>query len=264
MRSLSKVIKPHEIILKAPVFLDIPGKMTQAENLRLTHADHDNTQADAREEADKIIKETEEIIVQLLEKARLQAQNIMAEADEEAQDIRLRAENEAQLLKEQAIDSGYQYGWDKAGEEARQQLEEASRQSKDLLEEANRERLRIIQSCESIIIKMSMGIAQKIVEKELTTNPDIIVKLVGSIMEFMNGVEAFKVLVSPEDFMTLITEFGEHIQSAGGNEKIRILADKTVSRGGCIVETDLGSVDARLETRISSLENALMDVVTYE
>ncbi|MGI6548912.1 MAG: FliH/SctL family protein [Syntrophomonadales bacterium] len=261
---MSKVIKPHEIILQAPVFIEIPDQTAAVEDQFPVEVSPDVSQAAAQEEAERIIKETEEMIVQILEKARLEAQNIMAEAREEAQVIRVKAEKEAVLLKEQAMNNGYQSGWERAREEARQQLEQANQQSKDLLEAANRERLDIIRSCEKIIIQMSMDIARKIVEKELTTNSDIIVKLVGSIMEYMNGADAFKILVSPEDFAILVKEFGEHTGLSGGDQKIQVLADQKISRGGCIVETDLGSVDARLETRISSLEDSLMDVVRYE
>lgn len=264
MKSLSKVIKPHEIILQAPVFIEILDKAREAEEQTPVDVCPDNPQAAAQEEAERIIKETEDMIVQILEKARLEAENIMAEAREAAQNIRLTAEKEAGLLKEDAMNNGYRNGWDKAREETAKLLEETNQQCKKLLEEANRERLGIIKSCENVIIQMSIDIAKKIVEKELTTNPDIIIKLVHSIMEFMNNANAYKILVSPEDFVTLVSEVGVPSESPSGNEKIQVQVDKTVSRGGCIVETDLGSVDARLETRISSLEDALLDVARCE
>lgn len=263
---MSKVIKPHEMILKAPVFIEILGKDIEAEVEQVSELGIDSgiSQVEARAEADKIMRETEEMIVEILEKARLEAHDIMAEAQEEAQDIRLKAKEEAEVLKQQALDNGYQSGWNKVMQETQQQIEQASQQSKDLLEEANRERLRILGSCESIMVRLSMDIAQKIVEKEITLNPDIIIKLVKNIREFMKSAEAVKVLVSPEDFETLVAEFAESDFTPGDNSQLHIMADKSISRGGCMVETDLGSVDARLETRVSTLENALMEVVNSD
>jgi len=259
---LSKIIKPHEIILQEPVFLevrcnDIPVEESPIEIVT-------DTEGGMRDETERILKETEEMVIEILEKARLEAQNIIAEAEEEAQEIRLKTEKEAEKLKEQALDNGYLKGWEKAREEAEQQIEQARQQSEDLLQQAQRERLSIIGSCENIMVKMSMEIAKKIVEKELTTNPDIIIKLVKNIIDFMNTAEAYKILVNAEDFVTLAAEFGQQTIYSNMNDKNQIMADPNISRGGCIVETDLGSVDATLETRINSLEDALMDVVRYE
>ena len=109
-----------------------------------------------------------------------------------------------------------------------------------------------------------MDIAKRIIEKELTTNPDIIIKLVKNIVDSMNTAEAYKILVNPEDFETLTAEFGKQNLYSSVNDKIQILTDNNVSPGGCIVETDLGSVDATLETRVASLEDAIMGVVNHE
>jgi flagellar biosynthesis/type III secretory pathway protein FliH len=38
---------------------------------------------------------------------------------------------------------------------------------------------------------------------------------------------------------------------------IELVADRSVGRFGCIVETPLGQVDARLETQLGALERAL-------
>ncbi|MGE5545152.1 MAG: FliH/SctL family protein [Bacillota bacterium] len=257
---MSRIIKPHEIILQDPVFIQIPDKQTVVKEPQ-TENDLADAQAEVREEADRIVKETEEMVIEILEKARLEAKNIIADAREEAEEIRLKAEKEAALLKEQAIDHGYHEGWEKAREEARQQIEKARQESEDLVEQAKQERIGIIRSCESIIVRMSMDIAQKIVEKELTTNPDIIIELVKNILDYMNTAEFYKILVNPDDFVTLAAEFGKQSLFSSVNDRIQILADENVSRGGCVVETDLGLVDATLETRVSSLEESLMDVV---
>jgi flagellar biosynthesis/type III secretory pathway protein FliH len=38
---------------------------------------------------------------------------------------------------------------------------------------------------------------------------------------------------------------------------VRFVADDRVARGGCIIETELGVVDARLSTQLDAIERAL-------
>jgi len=260
---LSKIIKPHEIILEEPIFLEIPEIEIKVEEELPEEepAVEVEAEVDAKEEADRIVRETEEMVVEILEKAGIEAKNVIGEAEEEAREIRLAAERDAELLRKKAEEEGYKNGWDKAMEEAQQRLEQARQQSEDIIEQAHNERLSILSSCESIIVNMAMEIAEKIVEQELTTNPDIITRLVHNIIDSMNTAETYKVLVNPEDYVNLAAEITERTFSPIGNENIQLIADSNVSRGGCIVETDLGSVDARLETRIASVEEALMDEV---
>ena len=77
-------------------------------------------------------------------------------------EIRLAAENDAALLRKQAEEEGYKSGWEQAMEEAQQRIEQAKQQSEDLLEQARQERLSILSSCESIIVRMALDIAEKL------------------------------------------------------------------------------------------------------
>ncbi|NLW44620.1 MAG: hypothetical protein GXY92_05500 [Syntrophomonadaceae bacterium] len=265
---MSKIIKPHEIILEEPIYLELPEIDIKVEEL-LPEIEPVDAEAEAkaevevyaRDEAERIVKETEEMVVEILEKAGIEARNVIGEAEEEAREIRLAAEKDAALLRKQAEEEGYKSGWNRAMEEAQQRLEQARQQSEELIEQARKERLSILGSCERIIVRMALDIAEKIVEQELITNPDIITELVHNIIDSMNTAETYKVLVNPEDYVNLAAEIAKKKLSSTGNDNIQLAADNSISRGGCVVETDLGVVDARLETRIASLREALMDVV---
>lgn len=257
---MSKIIKPHEIILEEPIYLEIPEMDIRVEEPP-PEIDSVDVEVDAREEAERIVKETEEMVVEILEKAGMEAKNVIGEAEEEAREIRLAAENDAALLRKQAEEEGYKSGWEQAMEEAQQRIEQAKQQSEDLLEQARQERLSILSSCESIIVRMALDIAEKIVEKELTANSDTITKLVHNIIDCMNTAETYKILVNPDDYVNLAAEIAERKLNPTGDDKMELVADSSITRGGCVVETDLCSVDARLETRIASVREALMDVV---
>ena len=52
-------------------------------------------------------------------------------------------------------------------------------------------------------------------------------------------------------------ELNEHVENVKG---ITVLEDSTVEKGGCVVETDFGSIDARISSQLTELENKILDV----
>jgi len=42
-------------------------------------------------------------------------------------------------------------------------------------------------------------------------------------------------------------------------QSIKFIEDKTISRGGCVIETDFGSIDSRIETRWEEIIKALSE-----
>ena len=54
-----------------------------------------------------------------------------------------------------------------------------------------------------------------------------------------------------------ISEFIKHIENVEG---ITVLEDSSVEKGGCIVETDFGAIDARISSQLTELENKILDV----
>ena len=54
-----------------------------------------------------------------------------------------------------------------------------------------------------------------------------------------------------------VDEFIKRIENVNG---INIIEDSTVDKGGCIVETDFGAIDARISSQLAELETKIMEV----
>ena len=53
-------------------------------------------------------------------------------------------------------------------------------------------------------------------------------------------------------------EILEKIEKVG---KITVMEDSTVDRGGCIIETDFGQIDARISAQLKEIEDRILDLV---
>jgi flagellar assembly protein FliH len=232
---------------------------------RKTEADEDDSfiSGSVREDAENILKETEAMVVEILEKARTESQNIISEAKEEAAMVLSRAKEEAEAVRIEALESGYQDGFKRALSDMEAEIQSAREEKERILEEARNERVRFLTLNEEILVRMALAIAKKIVEKELEEIPDIVSSLVQKIVESLNEAESFKVLVNPKDFENMARKYSEE-GIPRSRDRFQVEADSRLSAGGCVVETEVGIVDARLETRMNAVEGALMEGVAYD
>ena len=49
-----------------------------------------------------------------------------------------------------------------------------------------------------------------------------------------------------------------------GVKSIKILEDSTVDKGGCIIETDFGSIDARISSQLHEIEEKILELMPIQ
>ena len=63
-----------------------------------------------------------------------------------------------------------------------------------------------------------------------------------------------------EDFKLTSEHTDEFIKRVENVQGLTVLEDSSVDKGGCIVETDFGAIDARIASQLGELENKIMEV----
>lgn len=117
------------------------------------------------------------------------------------------------------------------------------------------EREDIWQESEPEIIKLIMIISKKVLGYEMDNNGVKMIKhVVKEALSYANEKKIIGVRLSPEDIKKLHTLEEMNII----DQNIKILEDKTVAPGGCIVETDFGNIDSQIETRWEEIQKALL------
>ena len=109
-------------------------------------------------------------------------------------------------------------------------------------------------------VEVAIMLARKIVEGEITMNVD---RLLGSVRSAVRRVgESRRIIVRlcPEDAEALnAATKGNYAELGGGVARVEIISDASFGRADCVVEGDLGEVDARLDSRLNELRRALTD-----
>ncbi|HEX7387903.1 MAG TPA: flagellar assembly protein FliH [Castellaniella sp.] len=104
------------------------------------------------------------------------------------------------------------------------------------------------------MIRLATRIAAQFLHTELRENPRLIVDLVQDLLQTQVPQDTTLTLhLNPED-LALVEAF---LQQEPDPDHYRLLADPTVSQGGCRLQTPYGSVDATFETRWQRITTAL-------
>jgi flagellar assembly protein FliH len=89
-------------------------------------------------------------------------------------------------------------------------------------------------------------LARQIVRAELASQPVLITKIAQEAIDtLLLSAKHITLRVHPDDQPFVAQGAGEVLAARGA----RLLADASMSRGGCVVESDIGVIDASLETR---------------
>ena len=111
------------------------------------------------------------------------------------------------------------------------------------------------------ILSVSVEIAKKIIKKEVSESPEV---LVNTVIEVLKGLskEETKVMlrVNPVQVDVLRQSVPEILNITGLDAKISVLSDDSISEGGCLVTTTNGVVDATIETQLAVVSEALREV----
>lgn len=213
------------------------------------------------EESQKIVAETEQLVMQLLDKAKSEAREIVGNAQEEADVLRNQVFEEARSLREQARDEGYQEGIKTAHEEMERDRHAAIEEGKALLEEAHLTRMKVLQSAEKQIVDLAVSIARKIVIRELSTSPDLILEVVRLAIAKLDDPDKIRIQLNPEDIDMVLTALDiDKLNETGTDTTVNLKADRRIKRGGCVVDSSRGTVDAQVENRIKAVEEAVLEV----
>ncbi|MDD4625663.1 MAG: FliH/SctL family protein [Syntrophomonas sp.] len=280
---MSKVIKGSDLFLFQPKVIDLTSiyelkKQVESENLVVQEEMSQEELLDneiilkqveleeLKQESKRIVNETEKTVIQLLDKVREESRSIIAEAREEAEVIRQQAVEEAHELRVHKQKEGYEVGLKKAQEEIEADRLLALQESQRILEEARQNKVQIMKSSEADMVRLVMAVAKKIIGGELETNPQVIINILREGLNYLDNPKNITVYVNPREVEKIFEVMqSESFNDIGSNEiPFKVSPDKRVEAGGCTLESDAGSVDARLETRIASVEKAIQEVASDE
>jgi len=226
----------------------------------------------AKAEADKIIKDAERVAFEEVKKKNNQAQKIRQEAEDEAKKIISEAgkkaeeiENEIRSkvdqIEKESYERGYKEGHDRGYQEGREEVKRLIDRLHAIISKAIEKRTEIIEESETQLINLVLLIAKKVIKVISENQKNVVIN---------NVVQALRKLKSRGDVVIRVNIAdleltSEHIKDFMGMvenvKSISVLEDSSVDRGGCIIETDFGQIDARISSQLHEIEEKILELM---
>ena len=155
----------------------------------------------------------------------------------------------------------YEIGLAHGREEAHNELHSATQFLLDAAKKFDGLRTTLYERQKDDLISLALVIAKQVIGQELQTNEEVIVGVVENALKSALETDSHHIRVHPDDLAVVQEHRPLFLANVHGLKEISVEADKNVSRGGCVIESDMGEVDASVETRLAGIEAQLQGAV---
>ncbi|CAM3631014.1 FliH/SctL family protein [Paenibacillus lactis] len=272
MTLLSNLIKPsHYTTMDVLKELDVarryaaPAEEAQAEPAPPAAAPAVmHTLAEAERIKSEMLRDAQEFAERQIREASEEAQRLLADAEQQIdawwKERRLQDEDLSETLKIEGFNQGYSEGAAKAELEMKELLEKATAEASELLQLAHRAKEDLIQEAEPFLVELSCSIAEKILDHQLTIEPEFTLELIRKNLARKREKGLISLCVAPEHFEFVYAAREELSLAIDSQAELQILPDATVKDRGCVIRSSFGSVDARIDTQLAEIKKELVRV----
>src|SRR5262245_12416577 len=201
---------------------------------------------------------------EFIENARRQGQQIVAAAEAAADGIRRLAhaegvaagQREGLAAARQLVDA---HSAELGARQTQEQLRTVLPAFQAAVHALQIERDRWLAAWETAAVKLSAAIAEKILHDELSRRPELAIPIIREALQLAAGQPHIELHLHPLD-LDLLRDCGK--EAAGRLAAVgeaTLVADENVARGGCLIETRHGVIDARLETQLERITSELLE-----
>lgn len=192
--------------------------------------------------------------------AENEAQKIIADAREQASQIQAKSEIEKDEIKRNSYEEGLKEGKKDGYDSGKEEVNRLIDRSHKILEAVLNRREQILNETEEQIIQLVLLMTRKVVKVMSENQKSVVMANVLSALKKVKARGDVTIRVNLEDVKLTtehIKDFTEQVESVSG---ITVVEDSSVEKGGCIVETDFGAIDARISSQLSELENKILEI----
>lgn len=186
---------------------------------------------------------------------------LVAEAERHAEELISAARKESEAIRQKANEQGYAEGFAKGVEESEKKGEERIKFSVQALDSLAKQ----LKSQESEMMGMlsprladlATEMTRKIIHREVRLDPSIVKMQAEEAIKKILERDKLIIRVCPEDERAMKSHKTALMSLFDGIDKIEVVGDPSIERGGCIVETHLVKVDAQPTSQLQAARKAL-------
>jgi flagellar assembly protein FliH len=207
----------------------------------------------------------------ILDRANAEAAALVKDAMEKTEALKKKVQAELQAAIEannercqeaflKAQEDGFNRGRQEALDQAKLEFEGLMNEARNVLQQAMVGREGLIRSATGEIARLALRVAERVIGHEVNINEDVVLHTIQAALEKIKARESVVVRCNPADAEYVRMNKDIFTRMVEGLKQFDVQGDAKVERGGCIIETNLGNVDARIQTQLAVLQLAFGEV----
>jgi flagellar assembly protein FliH len=169
-----------------------------------------------------------------------------------------RAHAEAEAIREQARSEGFAQGFLEGRQDGQAAVDAAAGALAQALEQEGKQREQALAALAHDAVELAMQLAAKVVHGAFELQPERVVDVVRDALRPIADRRQITILVDPADLEVVAASIDQLRAQAGGIELCELQADRRVGRGGAIVRTSEGEVDACVQTQLEKAREVVL------
>ena len=159
-------------------------------------------------------------------------------------------------IKESAFQKGFlegkKVGFESGAKKADAVIDSLSR----ILDQLKDIRAGIHQELEQEVTHLALSIAKKIVCHEIKTTRETVVCVAREALARIDNPGSVKIKLNPDDLQFINDTQSQFTRFLQNFDQIHFEAEDAIQSGGCLIETDRGDIDARIDKQFEAIEEA--------
>ncbi|MEQ1604133.1 MAG: FliH/SctL family protein [Pyrinomonadaceae bacterium] len=185
----------------------------------------------------------------------LSADELLIRAQDEAARIIAQAEEHATIIEQVASDKAVQKAKLELETENAEMFAELRTSLANTIAEVGAIGGDLAADIEHQLVELAILIAKKVVAREVTIDREIALTLVKVSLAKLHNRSVAEVHLNPEDYSFV----KDHLDKLDFRGKIDLVEDKSISIGGCLIHTETGDIDARIESQFDEISHGLFN-----
>ncbi|MDA0745086.1 MAG: FliH/SctL family protein [bacterium] len=166
-------------------------------------------------------------------------------------------EQRFQQEKEDAYRSGFEDGKTEGLKEGQEQSRDEIDRFVSALQSLQEQWEDHYKNTDQDLTHLALAVARRIIGASVQIQEEPVLHAVQECLAYLQDKSRVVIKVNPQDLDVVRRHRNNWLESLEGIEKLLVEGDADISRGGCIVETPKGDVDAQVEERLERLQTLL-------
>lgn len=163
--------------------------------------------------------------------------------------------------REEGLRRGYEEGMARAREEVSERAREFLRVLDGISASVREAQEELLSQVEVKVVRILEVLLSKLLRREVELDREVIVRLLKEVFSRLSDRDEVVVYLSPRDFKVFEegrSQFADFLREI---KSFKVVLDEHVEDGGCVVETRLGVVDARVRSQLERLSSVVDELL---